>query len=252
MGSGLDGGSKARHRFGTMLPEWLEKILILQDRDAKKTRIETQIRHIPKEVSACEEKITQLETNLELARKTVQDLELKRKGLESEIAADEDHLGRYKNQQLQVKKNDEYKALTHEIEGMEAKILDLEEAEIQVLLDLDVEKANLSKKQEEIKGEVAYQQNLIKKLGEREINLKKDLEEAEAEVDKARSESSEKYLKPYDRLAKTLKPPVVVPLRDQKCGGCHLKVSSGVDSEVRAKDENITCDNCRRLLYWEA
>ena len=78
------------------------------------------------------------------------------------------------------------------------------------------------------------------------------LEEAEAEVDKARSESSEKHLKPYDRLAKTLKPPVVVPLRDQKCGGCHLKVSSGVDSEVRAKDENITCDNCRRLLYWEA
>ncbi len=252
MGSGLDGGNKPGHRFGTMLPEWLEKILILQDRDTRKARIETQIRHIPKEVSVCEEKIAQLESNLELARRLVQDLEVKRKGLESEIAAEENHLNRYRNQQLQVKKNDEYKALTHEIEGVEAKISNLEEAEIQVLLDLDEEKENLEKKDSEFKEEVAYQQNLIKKLGEREINLKKDLAEAEAEVEKARSESSEKYLKPYDRLAKTLKPPVVVPLRNQKCGGCHLKVSSGVDSEVRAKGENITCDNCGRLLYWEA
>ncbi|MBL4574630.1 MAG: hypothetical protein JKY51_00835, partial [Opitutaceae bacterium] len=79
-----------------MLQEWLEKILILQDRDERKTRIETQILHIPKEVSACEEKISQQESNLELARKTVQNLELKRKGLESDIAVAEEHAARYR------------------------------------------------------------------------------------------------------------------------------------------------------------
>jgi len=44
---------------------------------------------------------------------------------------------------------------------------------------------------------------------------------------------------------------VVVPLQGQKCGGCHLKISSGIDTEVRKNGELMTCDQCGRILFWE-
>jgi predicted nucleic acid-binding Zn-ribbon protein len=47
---------------------------------------------------------------------------------------------------------------------------------------------------------------------------------------------------------------VVVPIHDGKCGGCHLKVSSEVESASRGKGppgELAICDQCSRIVYWE-
>jgi hypothetical protein len=55
----------------------------------------------------------------------------------------------------------------------------------------------------------------------------------------------------YDRLAKSLGLPVVVPLHEHKCGGCHLKVSSGIEAEARKRTEIVACDNCSRIIYFE-
>ncbi len=42
-------------------------------------------------------------------------------------------------------------------------------------------------------------------------------------------------LRTYDR-AGSRGMPAVVPIRGAKCGGCHLKVSSGTESAARGKD----------------
>jgi predicted nucleic acid-binding Zn-ribbon protein len=63
-------------------------------------------------------------------------------------------------------------------------------------------------------------------------------------------------LRLYDRIAgRSL--PAVVPIRGGKCGGCHLKVSSEVESAARGKtaDPNAAlpiCDQCGRIVYWES
>jgi len=46
-------------------------------------------------------------------------------------------------------------------------------------------------------------------------------------------------------------------LTEGKCGGCHLKVSSEVESAARGKTIDPTaalptCDQCGRIVYWEA
>jgi predicted nucleic acid-binding Zn-ribbon protein len=49
--------------------------------------------------------------------------------------------------------------------------------------------------------------------------------------------------------------PAVVAIRGAKCGGCHLKVSSEVESAARGKAPEIgfpTCDQCGRIVYWES
>ena len=67
---------------------------------------------------------------------------------------------------------------------------------------------------------------------------------------------SEPRLRVYDRVA-ARNMPAVVPIHGVTCGGCHLKVSSEVESAARGKGVDVTmalptCDQCGRIVYWEA
>lgn len=235
-----------------MAPEWLEKLLVLQDRDVHRLLVETQLAAIPRECEAAERKIAQHKVVIEEAHGRVRDLELERSRLEQEIAAAEEQARKYRNQQIQVKKNDEYQALTHEIAGTEANISDLEGKEIQTLYDLDAEREKTTTEEKVQSEEITFLEHQLVRLTEKDGNLKTELVRAKETVEEARKEVPARSVRVYERLAKVLALPVIVPLRGQKCSGCHLRVSAVVDAEVRGGGEMTACDNCTRILYSEA
>src|SRR3954467_7612556 len=102
------------------MPPVLEKLLILQDRDAKRRGLETQLKAIPADVASTERKIAAEKAEIETARAEAKALEAKKKALETEIGSAEQKLAKYKTQQMTVRKNDEYQALGHEIETTQA------------------------------------------------------------------------------------------------------------------------------------
>ncbi|MGH8021206.1 MAG: zinc ribbon domain-containing protein [Opitutaceae bacterium] len=125
-----------------MLPDGLQALMVLQDRDLKKSQLEKVLAGIPRERAAVETRVASHREAIETAKKTVTEHELKRKELESLLRSLEEQIQRYRNQQLQVKKNDEYQALTHEIELTGGRIGDVEEKEIELLYELDTARAD--------------------------------------------------------------------------------------------------------------
>jgi len=113
-----------------MLSPVLEKLLILQSRDKHRRDLEEQLSSAPREVASVEAKIVAEKSAIETARTELQDLEAKKKLLETEIAAAEQKSARYRSQQLEVRKNDEYRALGAEIETIQAEIGTLEGQEL--------------------------------------------------------------------------------------------------------------------------
>ena len=235
-----------------MLPERLQALLILQDRDQRRVQLEKALAQVPRERAAGEARIAAHRQAIEGAKRAVTELELKRKDLESTLRGYEEQIRKYRSQQMLVKKNDEYQALTHEIELTEARIGEAEEAEIKVLYDLDTEREKAKAAEKAILAEIAAEQAQLGRLGEREAQARADLADAVGEVEKARAASQPELLPRYDRLVKTAGLPVVVALHAGKCGGCHLKVSNGVETEARKGTEIVTCDNCGRILYFQA
>ena len=78
---------------------------------------------------------------------------------------------------------------------------------------------------------------------------------AQGAVAVARGPVGEPRLRVYDRIA-TRNMPAVVAIGAGKCGGCHLKVSSEVESAARGKGVDPlaqlpTCDQCGRIVYWD-
>src|SRR5437588_474129 len=89
----------------------IEPLLILQDRDMKRLGLEAQLKAIPGDVARVEQKISSEKAAIETARNELKELEVKKKTTESEIASATEKLGKYRTQQSQVRKNEEYQAL---------------------------------------------------------------------------------------------------------------------------------------------
>lgn len=234
----------------------LEKLLILQDRDAKRIGLEAQLKATPRDIAAVEQKIAAEKAAIETARLEVRGLESKKKLLETEIGSAEEKLAKYKTQQSQVRKNEEYQALGHEIETTQAAIGGLEEQELQVMYGIDEAKKKFAAAEAELKANISGHEGRIRGLKEREASLAAELAAVQAEVATARAPVEAPALRVYDRIA-ARQMPVVVPIHGSKCGGCHLKVSGEVESLARGKTGDgaaqlATCDQCGRIVYWES
>lgn len=237
-----------------MLPDALEKLLILQDRDLKRLSLEAQLRNLPLEVATVERAIAAEKAAIEAARTEVRELESRKKLLETEIGSAEQKLGTYRTQQLAVRKNDEYQALGHQIETTQGQIGDLEGQELMLMYEIDEAKKRFAAAESILKQNISGYESRVRACKEREASVTEELKTAKTEVERARAEVAVPMIRAYDRL--TNKMPAVVPLRGSKCGGCHLKVSSEVESAARALSRGGTdipaCDQCGRIVYWES
>lgn len=239
-----------------MLTPVLEKLLILQDRDIRRRSVEAQLRGVPQEISLVEQKIAREKGAIDAAKIELREQETRKKLFETEIGMAEGKLAKYRTQQSQVRKNDEYQALGHEIETTEAAIGTLEEQELAVMYEMDEAKRRFVAAEAELKANISGHEERIRTLREREKNLGEELKSAQAEVASAREPLGEPRLKIYDRIA-SRNMPAVVAVSGGKCGGCHLKVSSEVESAARGKGTDVnaplpTCDQCGRVVYWDS
>src|ERR1041385_7120467 len=96
--------------------EAIEKLLILQDRDRKISRLRNELANVGPERQALQAKTAASQVALDAARHRIRQIESDRKKLELDVDAKKQTIERYSLQQFQTKKNDEYRALAHEIE----------------------------------------------------------------------------------------------------------------------------------------
>ena len=230
----------------------LPSLLTLQERDSKRLILEQQLANMPREVAAVEARIAAEKSAIETAKAEWHGLESKKKLLEVEIKSAEEKVAKYRTQQVQVRKNDEYQALTHEIETTQTGIGTLEEQEIGVMLVIDEAKRRFATAEAELKQNISGHESRIRTLREREGQVQAELKVAQEAVALARPEVPEKQLKLYDRIA--LKPghPVCVTVNGGKCGGCHLKVPTHIEVMAKTGPEIATCDQCGRVVYWQS
>jgi predicted nucleic acid-binding Zn-ribbon protein len=232
----------------------IEQLLILQDRDTKRLGVEAQMKAVPREIAAVEQRISSEKAAIDAAKSELRELESKKKILETEIGSAETQRGKYLTQQLSVKKNDEYQALGHQIQEVQRQIGELEGQELEAMYSIDEAKKRFVSAEATLKQNIVGHEARIRSLKERDGSLAEELKGAATAVAEARAPIPGAALEAYDIAAKR-RMPAVVAIRGGKCGGCHLKVSSEVESAARGKTsdtEFALCDQCGQMVYWES
>jgi uncharacterized protein len=227
----------------------IEKLLILQDRDQVVRRLVDQLASIPCEVEAHEAEIEGEKTALENSKSKLQGLEVQRNDLDLQVRSAQEKINKYRNQQLEVKKNEEYQALAHEIELTEKQILVWEEEEIALMLEIDGESEVYSKREAVFDSAIAGIREKIAVLGAKKSEIEAQLDVAKEKLEESKTPIEVRFIKTYERLADRIKLPVIVPVKGQICEGCHLRVSNDTVEESRKGEELTTCDNCGRVVF---
>jgi hypothetical protein len=115
------------------MQEIIEKLLVLQDRDRKLLRVTQELAHISPERNGLRARAAATQGQMEAAKLRGKQIETERKQHDLEIEAKKTQIEKYANQQLLTRKNEEYKALAHEIEMAKEAIFKIEDAQIALM-----------------------------------------------------------------------------------------------------------------------
>jgi len=227
----------------------IEKLLVLQDRDRKIQRVETELNNIDPERNALQEKAKAALSGHEAAKTRAKQIESDRKNLELEVEAKKKLIEKYSLQQFETKKNEEYRALAHEIEGCKAAIFKIEDQQLELM-----EKAEAAAREvaaaAKVSGDlVKTVESQIKALGDRETSLKRQLEELRSDHERLVAAVDESPRARYDRLRRTKGGTALVGIEHGVCGGCHMKMPMATILAVQGDQEIVGCPNCGRILY---
>jgi predicted nucleic acid-binding Zn-ribbon protein len=230
--------------------EIIEKLLILQDRDKKIARVRTELDHIGPERQMLKTKSSGAQAALDNAKLKVKELESKRKDLELEIQAKKTLIEKYANQQLQTRKNEEYRALATEIEHCKEAIFQIENQEIELM-----EQGEAAQKAVVAATGVAAEakklmDDQVAQLGAREENLKKELAQLDTNRQELAAAVDDSARVRYERLVRSKGDNVVVGVQHGVCGGCHMRLPTQIIVSCQAQQEIVTCTNCGRILYY--
>src|SRR5215475_10438266 len=157
--------------------EKIEKLLILQDRDRRLRRLRAELAEIEPERQVLKAKASGAQTGLENAKNKVREIESKRKELELEVEAKKELIRKYANQQFQTRKNEEYRALAHEIEMCKEAIFKIEDQEIALMEQSEAAQKEVVRATHAAAEAKKLVEDQITQLGAREANLKKELAE---------------------------------------------------------------------------
>ena len=232
------------------MQEIIEKLLVLQDRDRKIVRVTQELAHIGPERESLKAKAASTQGALDAAKLRVKQIESERKQRDLEIEAKKAQIEKYLNQQLLTRKNEEYKALTHEIEMAKEVIFKIEDAEIILMEQAEAAQKEVVRATAEAAAAKKLVDDLITQLNAREENLKKDFTALTADRATLAAAVDESTRNRYERIFKSKGENVVVGIEHSACGGCHMKLPTQIVTHCRANAELVTCPSCGRILYY--
>ena len=230
--------------------EMIEKLLILQDRDRRIRQEQGELGRIEPERQTLKAKAATAQADLENAKLRVKQIESGRKDLELEVEAKKQMIVRYANQQFQTRKNEEYRALAHEIDTCKAAIFEIENREIELMEQAEAAQKEVLRATQAANDARKLADEQVAQLGAREQNLLKELAELEANREELAAAVDESARNRYERLVRSKGENVVVGVQHGVCGGCHMKLPPQLLVTCQAEKELVGCSNCGRILYY--
>ena len=228
----------------------LQSLIELQKIDARIAALRAEIAALPKHVAEIEKKLAGSKTKVDTAVAAAKADEVARKRHESDIQDQQQKISKYRDQSLNVKTNDEYRALMHEIKFAEDKIAASEDKILEIMVAADARKEFLKKADAELKADTAENEREKEEARQRTAIDEADLTELTAHRNQLRAGVTEDALRHYDRVLK-LRGSALSEVHDnQQCGACSVMLRPQVFQEVMTNQHFMSCDYCKRILYY--
>lgn len=227
----------------------LEAIHNLQLIDSRLDAIVKVRGALPEEVQDLEDEIIGYDTRLNKFQSEIESFEDEIKRLKESIKDSEKLIKKYQEQQMNVRNNREYDAITKELE--------LQDLEIQVSKKKIIEAGvRIDQKKVDLEDLTSVMKDRKKDLDQKKDELSTIVSESETEESKLRTDREkagkkveERLIKSYTKIRANAKNGLaVVMVKRGACGGCFNTVPPQRQADIREKKKLIVCEHCGRIL----
>lgn len=231
----------------TSIPQQLESLVRLQFLDSEVDKLKKLRGDLPDEISDLEDEQSGLQTRISNFKEEQQNNQVARRQSELDIKEAEQLIKKYEDQQMQVRNNREYDALTKEIEAQKQRKIDA----VLRIDQIDSGIAPLQSSIEHSEGRLADLDAVLKEKRKQLDAVLKDTKQEQDRFEKLREKASEdvaeRYLRAYHRLRTRLRDGrAVVPLDRGAAAGFAVPPQRQVD--IRQRNRIIACEHTGRII----
>ena len=231
-----------------MLPD-IEKLLELQQADKEIRKLRDEVAALPKRMAVIEQKLGGTKAHLEKVQLAAKADEASRKKFEAAIKDLQGKISKYRDQSLDVKTNEQYKAIMNEIQFAEQEVRLNEDRILEVMVNVDAREKDVKAAQADLKAETDAIEKEKEEARKVTAEDQKKLTEWNGKRDALRHGISEDTLRQYERVAK-FRGTGLAEVRDQKCMGCQVMLRPQTYNEVRNGEKVMVCESCSRVYYF--
>lgn len=221
----------------------------LQSIDSQLDEIKKVRGALPDEVADLEDEIAGYQTRVEKFKTELAELEENISDHKTQIKNSEGLIKKYEEQQMNVRNNREYDAITKEMELQNLEIQISEKRIKEAYVKIEAKKGEIEKTEGELSERA---KDLDTKKAELEV-LTKESEADEKKLltqrDKAAKDIEERLLTSYSKLRDNARNGLaVVPVSRGACGGCFNVVPPQRQADIRDSKKITVCEHCGRIL----
>ena len=230
----------------------IKHLVELQVVDLRLAELGVLLETFPKRLKEIDARAAAARQQLAVAKEALLASIKDRKKYELDVEQWKEKARKYKDQSFQVKSNEAYKALQHEIQNAEAEMTKAEDRLLERMMageeyERQVKAAERTLQEVEAAGQAERQ-----RIAAEQAAAQKELEKDRAERQQALAAVPEELVDHYLRIARKHGGIAVAEVRAETCKLCGVRVRPHVFQKLGRDDchEIFHCETCTRILYY--
>lgn len=232
-----------------MLPD-LKLAIRLQEIDHRLAELSREIASLPVHIAEIEKKLVSHERKLDADRAALTANQKERKSCEGDIQSQEQKISKLKDQMLQAKTNEVYRAFQNEIDFCQNEIRKAEDRILELMGESEPLEKNVKAAETALRIEKTQVEAEKQEARERTAVDQKASAELQAERAGVVKEMSHSVYRRYEQSRKARRGIGVAEVVDGRCSVCHMALRPQFFQELRKGDQVMVCESCQRILFY--
>ncbi len=225
-------------------------VIRLQNLDTRITDLDKEVATLPKHIAEIEKTLDTHQRRLEADRAALVANQKERKKLEGDIQMQEQKISKLRDQTLQAKTNEQYRAFQHEVEYCQTEIRKAEDRILDLMSESEPLEANVRKAEAALKGEREEVESEKSKARERTAVDQEQLGKLRAERLEVAGAVPASLLKLYEKVRRKWHGAALAEVQESRCTGCFIILRPQHFQDLRGSDKVMTCESCGRILFY--
>lgn len=230
----------------------LKSLIELQAVDFRLIGIRERLARFPKRLAEVEAGVTAAKQQVAAAKEALLTGQKERKTYEMDVEQWKERAKKYRNQSAEVKTNEAYKALLHEIQNAEGEVAKAEDRLLERMVSGEEYDRQVKAAEAAFKGVEAAAAKDRQTIQAEYNAAQKELAAAEAARASAVAALPEDLVDHYERIAKRHGGIALAEIHGHGCGQCGVLIRPHVIQQLQRDDNEgfQHCETCTRILYY--